>query len=141
MVRNRNNIFIIILGIIILLSILFIIPKKITLKKLVLNKNYDFTNMIIKSDKEIIFSDKTYINYTLNELKGIEVKKAKHNIQENNKIELRFFSQNNPQSLNFNIYNKYIEIISSTDGYYNKNIYEVLRVDELDNIIKELEDK
>lgn len=140
MVRNRNNIFITILGIIILL-ILFIIPKKLTLKKLILHKTNDFTNMIIKHDKEIAFSDKIYIDYTLNKLRNIEVKRVNYNIKKNNKIELRFFSENSPEALSFNIYNKYIEIISSIDGNYNKNIYEVLRVDELDNIIKELEDK
>lgn len=139
MVRNKNNIFVSILGIIILL-IVFVIPKKLTLKTLILNKSGDFTNMIIKdSDKEIGFSDKIYINYTLNKLKNVGVKKINYDIEKVNKIELRFFSEDSPEALRFNIYNKYIEIISSTEGSYNKNIYKILKIDELNNIIKELE--
>lgn len=139
MVRNKNNIFISILGII-LLIIVFVMPKKITLKTLILDKNSNFTNMIIKdNNNEIGFNDKIYIDYTLNKLKDIEVKKVNYDIEKVDKIELRFFSENNPEALSFNIYNGYMEIVSSLEGNYNKNIYEILKVDELNNIIKELE--
>lgn len=139
MVRNKNNIFISILGII-LLIIVFVMPKKITLKTLILDKNSNFTNMIIKdNNNEIGFNDKIYIDYTLNKLKDIEVKKVNYDIEKVNKIELRFFSENSPEALSFNIYNEYMEIVSSLEGNYNKNIYEILKVDELNNIIKELE--
>lgn len=139
MVKNKNNIFISILGII-LLIIVFVMPKKITLKTLILDKNSNFTNMIIKdNNNEIGFNDKIYIDYTLNKLKDIEVKKVNYDIEKVNKIELRFFSENSPEALSFNIYNEYMEIVSSLEGNYNKNIYEILKVDELNNIIKELE--
>lgn len=139
MVKNKNNIFVSVLGIIILL-ILFVMPKKITLKTLILDKNSNFTNMIIKdNNNEIGFNDKIYIDYTLNKLKNVEVKKVNYDIEKVNKIELRFFSENNPEALSFNIYNGYMEIVSSLEGNYNKNIYEILKIDELNNIIKELE--
>lgn len=139
MVRNKNNVFISLVGAILLL-IIFIIPKNLTLKTLILFDCSDFTNMIIKeNNKEISVNDKNYIDYILKKLENIKIKKVNYDIEKLNKIELRFFSQDNPETINFNIYNdKYIEIISSIEGDYNKNKYELLQGNDLNNIIKEI---
>ena len=139
MVRNKNNVFISLVGVILLL-IIFIIPKNLTLKTLILSDYIDFTNMIMEeNDKEININDKEIIDSVLNNLKNVKIKKINDDIEKLNKIELRFFSQDNPKSISFNIYDdKYIEIISSIEGDYNKNKYELLQGNDLNNIIKEI---
>ena len=139
MVRNKNNVFISFVGAILLL-IIFIIPKNLTLKTLILSNCNDFTNMIIKEDnKEININNKNYIDDVLKKLENVKIKKVNYDIEKLNKIELRFFSQDSPETINFNIYDdKYIEILSSVEGDYNKNKYELLQGNDLNNIIKEI---
>lgn len=139
MAKNKRKIFIsIILSI--LLVIVAIIPKNITLNTLVIdNSNNDYTNMIFKNNsEELVFGEQDYIDNILNKIGNIEVRKVNCKIQKDSKIELSFFSEDTPKLLDINIYDKYIEIVSSIEGDYNKNIYKILELEELNNIITEL---